>query len=205
MKKLIAFLMSSLIIFTTTFCVFATETTSLSLTQDELSSYNFSVSNALPGDDFLQEIVLNIEHNNNSKIELTYIPDDDSFEPLLEAFTVSIYVQELGKTVYEGTLKELEVSDLYVAYVNDNETLNYSFSFHFAEETGNECANQTLSGVFMWSCESVGEIPDGADTVIPPKTGDDFNIWIYVGIFAVAICGIVVIIICKKRKGGEDE
>ena len=206
MKKIISFLLSVVIICSGIVYVNAQDTrsTAISLTEGELASYDFSVSNLLPGDDVAQKISLNIEHNNDSEIKLKFIADDNSFQPLLEAFTVSIYIKELDKTIYSGDLKDLSTEDLFVKYTNKKEIINYQFNLHFKEETGNECANKILSGAFVWSCESVGEIPSTGDIIGPPNTGDTFNMQAYLSIACIAVLVIIILIVIKSKKRGNN-
>jgi hypothetical protein len=39
----------------------------------------------------------------------------------------------------------------------------------------------------------------------PPKTGDDFQAWVWIGLMAVSLCGMIVLIPVLKRKGKKEQ
>lgn len=114
-----------------------------------------------------------------SQLKLTVKQDGDSFlfdAPADQKATLEDWVC-LG-TFYSGADVKLAV------------TLNVPI------EMGNDF--QDAVGYLDWQFK-VEEFPiESSD----PKTGDDFNAWLYVGVGVVALCGIALLL---KRKNTEEE
>ena len=201
MKKILCMMICVMLLFGSINSVYAEDkrVTTISLKESEVASHDLVVTNLLPGDDINERVLLNVNHNNDSKISLRFVPEENAFMPLIDAFTVRVYIEEMAKEVYNGKIKDLTGEDLFVKHVNNKEKLHYTFDLHFSEEAGNECENKALKGQFIWTCESVGELPD--KDVYTPDTGDNSSIIMYSIVLMLAAACIIALVLYRRRKG----
>ena len=198
MKRVISLLFVVLLIFSINTSVYAkkTETSTITLTEKDSVSVDLKLSNAMPGDDHTENLLMNIYHDTKSKITLKFVADETTYMPLTDAYHITIYIDELGKTIYDGTLRGLTGTELIVPYSKKHELHNYTMDLHLSEEIGNEYANKTLAGKFIWTCEGIAS-PD------TPDTGDSYTTFVYLGLLGVALIAIVaIVVVMKRRKNG---
>jgi LPXTG-motif cell wall-anchored protein len=149
----------------------------------------------MPGDELTQQIQVKNAAENNVKVKI-YMralgAQKDSAELLS---LMNLTVKQDGKSVLfdapadqKGTLEDWVCLGTF--YSGADVTLDVTLSV--SPEMGNDF--QETAGYLDWQFK-VEEFPIEASD---PKTGDDFNVWLYIGIGAVALCGIVLLV--KHRK-----
>ena len=151
----------------------------------------------MPGDELTQQIQVKNDASNKVKVKI-YMRALGGHEASKEFLSqMNLTVKQDGKSVLfdapsdqKATLEDWVCLGTF--YSGADVKLDVTLSVPL--EMGNEF--QEAVGYLDWQFK-VEEFPiESTD----PKTGDDFNVWLYAGIGAVALCGIVLLLTKRNKK-----
>lgn len=155
----------------------------------------------MPGDELTQKIQVKNDAGNKVKVKI-YMRALGGHEASKEFLSqMNLTVRQDGKSVLfdapsdqKATLEDWVCLGTF--YSGADVMLDVTLSVPL--EMDNEF--QEAVGYLDWQFK-VEEFPiESTD----PKTGDDFNVWLYAGIGAAALCGIVLLLTTKRNKKEEN-
>ena len=186
------------------FCVSTT-----ALAADQVTGVPFTVSNMFPGDSVAEKYTVTVRHRDPLTLYFGIdIPNVDN--KLAEVLHVKVVLPSRGVTLYDGLMKDIPVDGVPVVLPRGENKMVYAITVTLPTSAGNEYRNLDLTVDLLWWYEQEssggGYIsgpppqvkPDGADT------GDSFSAPLYIGLGAVALCGVALLVL-GKRKGGRHE
>ena len=151
----------------------------------------------MPGDQLTQQIEVKNAADNKVKVKI-YMRALGAHEASVEFLKqMNLTVKQDGKSVlFDAPADQKATLEDWVClgtfYSGADVKLDVTLSVPL--EMGNEF--QDAVGYLDWQFK-VEEFPiESSD----PKTGDNFNVWLYAGAGLVALCGIVVLLITKSKK-----
>ncbi len=174
--------------------------TALSLTQNNEVIHSFVVSNMMPGDSIDEVFTLHITHENSIRIQCYFEAFETSSPELLSALQVEVYLPQVDKVIYEGTLDEFSFNEeyLYIESTSFNTSMvDYEIHVYLPKETGNECMNTQIYGEFIWICIENESIPDDG-VILPPDTKDHSYVNEWVIVFSIS--AFLLLLLCIKRR-----
>lgn len=151
----------------------------------------------MPGDEVTQQIQVKNDAGNKVKVKI-YMRALGGHEASKDFLSqMNLAVKQDGKSVlFDAPADETATLADWVClgtfYSGADVKLDVTLSVPL--EMGNDF--QETVGYLDWQFK-VEEFPiESTD----PKTGDDFNVWLYVGIGVVALCGIVLLVAKRNKK-----
>ena len=151
----------------------------------------------MPGDQLTQQIEVKNAADNKVKVKI-YMRALGAHEASVEFLKhMNLTVKQDSKSVlFDAPADQKATLEDWVClgtfYSGADVKLDVTLSVPL--EMGNEF--QDAVGYLDWQFK-VEEFPiESSD----PKTGDNFNVWLYAGAGLVALCGIVVLLITKSKK-----
>lgn len=188
------------------FCVSTT-----ALAADQVTSVPFTVPNMFPGDSVAEDYTVTVRHRDPLTLYFGIdIPDTDN--KLAEALHVKVVLPSRNLTLYDGLMKDIPADGVPVVLPRGENKMVYAITVTLPTSAGNEYMNRNLTvdllwwyapessggGYWPWPSPGPSVKPDGADT------GDSFSAPLYIGLGAVALCGVALLVL-GKRKGGRHE
>lgn|GEM_PF-538902 len=153
----------------------------------------FKVSNMFPGDTVTQYYCVKVSYSD--VITMRFRADTrPGYEKLAEALKCKVVLMNTGKTLYNGTFKNMPTAVSYQLPESGETTtaeLYYKITVYLETSTGNEYMNKSLIADFRWWVEETGNLKP------PAQSGDGFNTYLWAG---TAIAAAVVLIILKKKR-----
>ena len=151
----------------------------------------------MPGDQLTQQIEVKNAADNKVKVKL-YIRALGAHEASVEFLKqMNLTVRQDGKSVlFDAPADQKATLEDWVCLgtFQSGADVKLDVTLSVPLEMDNEF--QEAVGYLDWQFK-VEEFPIESTS---PQTGDDFNIWLYAGIGLVALCGIVVLIITRRKK-----
>ena len=153
----------------------------------------FKVSNMFPGDTVTQYYCVKVSYSDviTMRVRADTRP---GYEKLAEALKCKVVLMNTGKTLYNGTFKNMPTAVSYQLPESGETTtaeLYYKITVYLETSTGNEYMNKSLIADFRWWVEETGNLKP------PAQSGDGFNTYLWAG---TAIAAAVVLIILKKKR-----
>lgn len=161
----------------------------------------------MPGDSLIQKITVKNDASNKVKVKI--------YMRSLGAHADSVdFLSRLGLTVQKS--EDNKMAYMFDAAASDTAQLtdwvclgtlysggevNLDVVLTVPTELGNDYQEQI--GYLDWEF-MIEELPIEESDPTPPKTGDDFNLWPWVGVLAVSLT-VVIILLPRKRKEKEEE
>ena len=191
------------------FCVSTT-----ALAADQVTGVPFTVPNMFPGDSVAEEYTVTVRHRDPLTLYFGIdIPNVDN--KLAEALHVKVVLPSRNLTLYDGLMKDIPADGVSVVLPRGENKMVYAITVTLPTSADNEYRNLDLTvdllwwyvqessgGGGYWPWPSPGPPPqvkpDGVDT------GDSFSAPLYIGLGAVALCGVALLVL-SKRKGGRHE
>lgn len=187
------------------FCVSTT-----ALAADQVTGVPFTVPNMFPGDSVDEEYTVTVRHRDPLTLYFGIdIPNVDN--KLAEVLHVKVVLPSRGVTLYDGLMKDIPVDGVPVVLPRGENKMVYAITVTLPTSAGNEYMNRNLTVDLLWwyAQESSGggywPWPSPGPSVKPgADTGDSFSAPLYIGLGAVALCGVALLVL-GKRKGGRHE
>lgn len=187
------------------FCVSTT-----ALAADQVTGVPFTVPNMFPGDSVAEEYTVTVRHRNPLTLYFGIdIPANDN--KLAEVLHVKVELPSRGVTLYDGLVKDIPTTGVSVVLPRGENKMVYAITVSLPTSAGNEYMNLDLTVDLLWwyAQESSGGGGGGYIPSRPPQvesgdTGDSFSAPLYIGLGAVALCGVALLVL-GKRKGGRYE
>ena len=186
------------------FCVSTT-----ALAADQVTGVPFTVPNMFPGDSVAEEYTVTVRHRDPLTLYFGIdIPNVDN--KLAEALHVKVVLPSKNTTLYDGLMKDIPAAGVPVVLPRGENKMVYAITVTLPTSAGNEYRNRNLTVDLLWWYEQEssggGYIPGPPPQVKPDgaDTGDSFSAPLYIGLGAVALCGVALLVL-GKRKGGRHE
>lgn len=186
------------------FCVSTT-----ALAADQVTGVPFNVSNMFPGDSVAEKYTVTVRHRDPLTLYFGIdIPNVDN--KLAEALHVKVVLPSRGVTLYDGLMKDIPAAGVPVVLPRGENKMVYAITVTLPTSAGNEYRNLDLTVDLLWwyvqESSGGGYIPSPPPQVKPDgaETGDSFSAPLYIGLGAVALCGVALLVL-GKRKGGRHE
>ena len=187
------------------FCVSTT-----ALAADQVTGVPFTVPNMFPGDSVDEEYTVTVRHRDPLTLYFGIdIPNVDN--KLAEVLHVKVVLPSRGVTLYDGLMKDIPADGVSVVLPRGENKMVYAITVTLPTSAGNEYMNRNLTVDLLWWYvqESSGggywPWPSPGPSVKPgADTGDSFSAPLYIGLGAVALCGVALLVL-GKRKGGRHE
>ena len=176
------------------------------LAADQVTGVPFNVSNMFPGDSVAEEYTVTVRHRDPLTLYFGIdIPNVDN--KLAEALHVKVVLPSRNLTLYDGLMKDIPADGVPVVLPRGENKMVYAITVTLPTSAGNEYMNRNLTVDLLWWYEqesSGGGYPSQPPQVTPSETGDSFSAPLYIGLGAVALCGVALLVL-GKRKGGRHE
>lgn len=176
---------------------------------DQVTGVPFTVPNMFPGDSVDEEYTVTVRHRDPLTLYFGIdIPNVDN--KLAEVLHVKVVLPSRGVTLYDGLMKDIPVDGVPVVLPRGENKMVYAITVTLPTSAGNEYRNLDLTVDLLWWYEQEssggGYIPSPPPQVKPDgaETGDSFSAPLYIGLGAVALCGVALLVL-GKRKGGRHE
>ena len=184
------------------FCVSTT-----ALAADQVTGVPFTVPNMFPGDSVAEEYTVTVRHRDPLTLYFGIdIPATDN--KLAEVLHVTVVLPSRGVTLYDGLMKDIPADGVPVVLPRGENKMVYAITVTLPTSAGNEYRNLDLTVDLLWWYEQEssggGYIPGPPPQVDSGETGDSFSAPLYIGLGAVALCGVALLVL-GKRKGGRHE
>ena len=186
------------------FCVSTT-----ALAADQVTGVPFTVPNMFPGDSVEEDYTVTVRHRDPLTLYFGIdIPNVDN--KLAEVLHVKVVLPSRNATLYDGLMKDIPTSGMSVVLPRGENKMVYAITVTLPTSADNEYMNLDLTVDLLWWYEQEssggGYIPSPPPQVKPDgaDTGDSFSAPLYIGLGAVALCGVALLVL-GKRKGGRHE
>ena len=185
------------------FCVSTT-----ALAADQVTGVPFNVSNMFPGDSVAEKYTVTVRHRDPLTLYFGIdIPATDN--KLAEVLHVKVVLPSRNLTLYDGLMKDIPADGVPVVLPRGENKMVYAITVTLPTSAGNEYMNRNLTVDLLWwyaqeSSGGGGYIPSQPPKVDSGDTGDSFSAPLYIGLGAVALCGVALLVL-GKRKGGRHE
>lgn len=180
--------------------------------------YNFK--DLLPGETVSQTITITNSHNQETEIFLRAEDIEQSLSPeqvelvhrLLREHATIVVVDDTGRVIYDGPIwgnldgdgsnPHTMKNDISLGKFLPGQMKNLTVQLQLPPELGNEY--QGLLGLVRWVWSAQGE--DTTETpVLPPQTGDNENLMLYVTLTIGSAVGIIFLLAFGRRQQRETE
>lgn len=164
---------------------------------DELSE-TVTVTNKAREFDYVKVYLRARTHSNSSNTMVASDPeygkDAVEMKDFLSKLTMRVY--NGSKLIFEASPEELDglSKNVYLGSLEKNENLKLTVELDVPIELGNEYANRVGEVDWVFTVE-------GFNYSDSPKTGDEFNMGLMMGIMAVSAVGIVAVIVLLRKRG----
>ena len=176
---------------------------------DQVTGVPFTVPNMFPGDSVAEEYTVTVRHRDPLTLYFGIdIPNVDN--KLAEALHVKVVLPSRGVTLYDGLMKDIPTSGMPVVLPRGENKMVYAITVTLPTSAGNEYRNLDLTVDLLWWYEQESSgggywpWPSPGPSVESGETGDSFSAPLYIGLGAVALCGVALLVL-GKRKGGRHE
>ena len=124
------------------------------------------------------------------------------YEKLAEVMKVRIRLLNTGEIMYDGLMRDMPESVKYklVSPKKDTVELYYEITAYLDTSVGNEYQNKELIADFKWWVED----KDAGNLVIPPNTGETFNLRLWGGLALISGCVLIFLAVTRRRKEEEE-
>lgn len=179
----------------------------------------FHVGNMFPGD--AEEKAYNLAVSYKGSVTVNFHADiRPGYEKLAEVLKCKVSIQN-SKILYSGLMKDMPQSVSYTLPQSNGSTENivYNITVYLDTSVGNAYMAQELYADFgWWVVEDTSDTPPSTTTpgsttpttkpstpgeLIPPKTGDDFQMRLWLAIGAASLFGILVLLVLRKTRKEE--
>ncbi len=158
----------------------------------------FKVNNMFPGDSETKYFCVKVYYKGD--IILRYHADvREGYEKLAEVLKVRIRLLDTDETLYDGLMKDMPKSLNHVLKTKKStqSELYYEITAYLDTSVGNEYMDKSLIADFNWWVEET-------DNLEAPKTGDNFNIYLWLGLAAGSLL-IIILLLVPRRKGKKKD
>ena len=165
----------------------------------------------MPGDTLTQTITVRNEQSSQVKVEiyLRSLGAQEGSEEFLSQMKLKVAHSEENRMAYMFDAYANETAQLSdwvcLGMLYSGGEVNLDATLEVPVTMGNEFQDQI--GYLDWEFMVI-EYPVDEDDPKPPQTGDETPIWGLVGVMALAVAGLIVLLILMKRKqkeGQDDE
>lgn len=157
----------------------------------------FTSGNMLPGDADTQYFRVKVFYHKKATVHF-HATIRPGYEKLAEVLKVRVKLLTTGAEMYDGLMRDMPANLTYQLpspSAPDNE-LYYEITAYLDTSVGNDYQDKNLIADYEWCVDETFNLDN-------PDTGDNFNT-ILVTWIAVCSGGIMVLLLLRKRKEGEE-
>lgn len=160
----------------------------------------FEADNMLPGDSMTRYFRIQVSHQN--PVTVHYHADvQKGYEKLAEVLKLRIVLLSTDEVLYDGPIGEMPQSlDITLnARTKTTDEIYYEMTAYLDTSVGNDYQNLGLAADFRWWV-------DGNETgnlTRPPKTGDTFQLMLW--LIVIVVSGTIIILWIINRRRRRDE
>lgn len=161
----------------------------------------FKVMNMFPGDRETKYFRVRVSYCNEVTVHYRAFVRP-GYEKLAEVMKVRIRLLNTGEIMYDGLMRDMPESVKYklVSPKKDTAELYYEITAYLDTSVGNEYQNKELIADFKWWVED----KDAGNLVIPPNTGETFNLRLWGGLALISGCVLIFLAVTRRRKEEEE-
>lgn len=158
----------------------------------------FQVGNMFPGDSEDKSYTLEVSYKGSLDVNFR-VDIYEGYEKLAEVLKCSVTVE--NETVYDGLMTDMPESIVYSLPNSSGSTatLTYNITAYLDTSVGNEYVGKELHADFIWWVNE-----DDSGELIPPETGDNSHLNIFVWISIISLFAIIILLLIRKNSKEED-
>lgn len=171
----------------------------------------FYADNMFPGDTLQKTYHVQVSYKGT--VTLYFRADiRKGYEKLAEAMKCRI-VYPNGKSAYDGLMRDMPTELSYSLTQSSGATVevSYDITVYLDTSVGNDYMDKELIADLRWWVDEKNDKPSssggsgsGSGQLIPPKTGDNSQIFLWIVIVAFSLLIVIALLILKKRKREEN-
>lgn len=166
----------------------------------------FQVRNMFPGD--VERKAYRLEVSYKGSVAVHFHADvRRGYEKLAEVLKCRVSLD--GALLYDGLMKDMpeSISRALPQSSGTTASLDYDITVYLETSVGNEYMGKELYADFRWwvnEDDSGSDNPSKPGGLIPPKTGDDSHIFLWVSVAGASALLLLLLLFLNRRKKEDD-